>query len=149
VVRYVPPSRRRWRLVAAALVALAVGAVAGLLIGRNSVTTAQEQAQQVRAEAVDLATRVQALTIEYDQATAARGDTVQGGVVDPLQGIIADADRTMDEAVWLAADDRTAVDQALRDVRQAALDRVPADRFATATATAAGVLTHTLGASTG
>jgi hypothetical protein len=145
MVRYVPPSRRRWRLVATALVALAIGVVAGLLIGRSTVTTAQQRAQQVRNEAVDLATRVQALTIEYDQAIAAQGDTIEAGVVDPMQGIIADADRTMARAVWLGADDRTAVDDALRAVRQAALDRVPADQFATATATAAGVLTQTLG----
>jgi hypothetical protein len=149
MVRYVPPSRRRWRLVATAIVALAVGVAAGLLIGRSMVTTAQEQAQQVRSRALDLATRVQALTIEYDQAVAAQGDTIQAGVVDPMQGIIADADRTMQRAVWLGAEDRTAVDDALRAVRQAALDRVPADQFATATATAAGVLTRTLGASSG
>jgi hypothetical protein len=146
MVRYVPPSRRRWRLVTTALVALVVGVVAGVLIGRNTVTTAQERAQQVRTEAVDLATRVQALTIEYDQAIAAQGDTVQGGVVQPLQRIVADADDTMRRAVWLGAADRTAVDQALQAVRQAALDRVPADQFATATATAAGVLRRTLGA---
>ena len=149
MVRYVPPSRRRWRLVATAALALAVGVLTGLLIGRSTVTTAQEQAQQVRSQAVDLATRVQALTIEYDQAIAAQGDTIQAGVVDPLQGIIADADRTMDRAVWLGAEDRTAVDDALQAVRQAALDRVPADQFATATSTAAGVLTQSLGAATG
>jgi hypothetical protein len=131
--------------VATALVALAVGVAAGLLIGRSTVTTAQERAQQVRREAVDLATRVQALTIEYDQAIAAQGDTMEAGVVDPMQGIIADADRTMDRAVWLGAEDRTTVDDALQAVRQAAIDRVPADQFATATATAAGVLTQTLG----
>jgi hypothetical protein len=148
MVRYVPPSRRRWRLVVTALVALVVGVVVGLLIGRSTVTTAQERATQVRTAAVDLATRVQALTIEYDQAIAAQGDTVQAGVVDPLRRIIADADRTMDEAVWLGADDRAAVDGALQAVRQAALDRVAADQFATAASTAAGVLTRTLAAPT-
>ncbi len=149
MVRYVPPSRRRWRLVVTALLALTVGVAAGLLIGRSTVTTAQEQARRVRNQAVDLATRVQALTIEYDQAIAAEGDTIQAGVIDPMQRVIADADHTMDQAVWLGADDRATVNDALRAVRQAALDRVSSEQFASTTATAAGVIRQTFGAPSG
>jgi hypothetical protein len=36
---------------------------------------------------------VQALTIEYDQALAGQGDTVQGGVLDALAAIDRDARR--------------------------------------------------------
>jgi hypothetical protein len=145
MVRYIPPARRRRRIAAAALASLVVGMVAGVLIGRATTTTAGEQISAVRDEAAAIATRVQALTIEYDQAIAAQGDTIQAGVLDPLAGIIADAQRTMVKAAWLGTDDRAAVEAALDAVRRGAVDQVDSARFATLTSAAATVIGRQLG----
>src|SRR5215211_5563939 len=110
---YVPPSRRRRRLVLTSVACLAVGIVAGLLIGRATVTTTGERIAEVRTEADDLATRVQALTIEYDQAVTGQGDTVEAGVIDALDAIDRDASRALARAAWLGQDSRSAVERAL------------------------------------
>jgi hypothetical protein len=143
---YVPPSRRRRRLVLTGVVALVVGLVTGLLVGRSSVTTTSERVAEVRAEADDIATRVQALTIEYEQALAGSTDTLQAGVLDAIDGIDRDAGRTLRAAEWLTADSRTAVEGGLQQVRRAAESRVAAEAFADQAAATAGTIRDELGA---
>jgi hypothetical protein len=142
---YVSPSRRRVRLVAVAVVALLVGLGAGLFVGRASVTTTGERIAEVRTQATDLATRVQALTIEYEQALAGQGDTLQGGVLDALAGIDRDAAKAIATASWLTAANRAAVQGALQQVRAAADAKVDAQTFADQTAAAATVIHQQLG----
>jgi len=144
---YTPPSRRRRRLVLTGIAGLVVGAVAGLLIGRATVTTPADRIAEVRSEAEDIATRVQALTIEYEQALTGTGDTVQGGVLDALDGIDRDAHQTLDLAAWISPANRTEVEQALQKVRQEAQQQVPAEAFADDTAAAAGIIRDVLGGS--
>ena len=78
-----------------------LGVVGGLLIGRATVTTTAERIDHVRAAGEDLATRVEALTIEYEQAVAGQGDTITGGVLDALAGIRHDTTAVADDAPWL------------------------------------------------
>jgi hypothetical protein len=142
---YVPVSRRRLRAVAIGVVALAVGLLVGVLAGRASITTTGERISRVRTEANDLATRVQALTIEYEQAYRGQGDTVQGGVLDALAGIDRDAAAAIADAPWLTAANRAAVTQALQQLRSSAQAKVDPQAFADETNTVAAVIHAQLG----
>ena len=142
---YVPASRRRIHAVVIGVVALVVGLVAGLLVGRASVTTTSERITHVRHEADDLATRVQALTIEYEQAFTGQGDTVQGGVLDALNGIDRDAAAAIGDAPWLTAANRAAVTEALQQLRTSAEAKVDPQTFADQTNAVAVVIHQQLG----
>ena len=145
---YVPPSRRRNRLLLVGAACLVIGLVVGVLAGRASITTTSEKVAEVRSQGDELATRVQALTIEYDQAVAGSGDTVQGGVLDALDGIDTDAAAALATAEWLSDSSRDAVLQAIGGVRAAADDRASTEAFADQTASAAAVIRDELGVPT-
>lgn len=98
---YISAGRRRRRVIVAAALALVVGMAAGLLIGRLSVTTPSEQARAVADRGRDLATRIDALTIEFEQAVNGTGDSVAKGVTEPLIGIDRDLRSTLAKAPWL------------------------------------------------
>jgi hypothetical protein len=142
---YIPPSRRRLHAVLIGAATLVVGLIVGLLIGRASITTTGEQIRRVRTEAAELATRVQALTIEYDQALNGTGDTVQGGVLDALTGIDRDAAKAIADAPWLTSANRTAIRHVLQQVRTAAEAKVDAQTFADQTTAAAATIHAQLG----
>src|SRR5262245_54788198 len=95
---YVPQSRRRRTAAILAAATLLVGLVVGYVVGRSSATTATEASTAVHAEADTLGTRIEALTIEYEQAVSGTGDTIQGGVLDALDGIDSDLDSLIEEA---------------------------------------------------
>jgi hypothetical protein len=78
---------------------------------------------------------------------AGSGDTVQGGVLDALDGIDRDAERTLDLASWLSAANRSEVEAALHEVRQEAVQHVSAEAFSDGTAAAASTIRNLFGAS--
>ena len=104
MVLYIPLSRRRRNAALVALATLVVGLVVGYarraLDGDHRVG---EPAAGARPQGDTLGTRIEALTIEYDQAISGRGDTIQGGVLDALDGIDADLDRLIADSPWIGA----------------------------------------------
>ena len=101
------------------------------------------QVAAAQADGQELATRLEALPIEYDQALAGTGeDTIQGGTLDALDGIQRDTIRTMDRAPWIQAAERAKVLDAIAATSQAARDRATSPAFlAAVTAAAAEVRT--------
>jgi hypothetical protein len=145
---YIPLSRRRRNAALVAVATLLIGLVVGLLIGRSTAVTASEAARDVRSQGDTLGTRLEALTIEYDQAVAGTGDTVQAGVIDALDRIVADMDRLIAEAPWLGAAQKARLHAATTDVRTAASDLVSPDQFAEVVSASAGTLRAVFGADT-
>lgn len=142
---YIPLSRRRRNAAFLAVATLLLGLVVGLLVGRSSAVTAAEAARDVRSQGDTLGTRLEALTIEYDQAVAGTGDTVQGGVVDALNRIVADVDRLIAEAPWLGAAQKERLHAATTAVSTAAAQLVPPDQFAEVVSTSARTLRDVFG----
>jgi hypothetical protein len=142
---YIPPARRRRRLVLVSAATLLIGLVVGVLVGRATTTSTAERITEVRTEANDIATRLQALSIEYEQALTGKGDTVQGGVLAALDGIDRDTARAVNTASWLTAANRTEVENALNQVRASAEAKVDAQSFADQLAEAASVIHRQLG----
>jgi hypothetical protein len=145
---YIPASRRRRNAillaVGCALVALAIG----YLIGRQSTPSVSAQVAAVQLDGQELATRLEALPIEYDQALAGKGeDTIQGGTLDALDGIQHDTIRTMDRAPWVQAAERAKVLDAIAAASQAARSRADSASFLAAVTAAATEVRAALGSS--
>jgi hypothetical protein len=143
---YIPVARRRRNAALLAGAALILGLVVGLIVGRQSAVTAAETAASVRTEGDTLGTRIDALTIEYEQAVSGTGDTIQGGVLDALVRIDADLDRLIEDAVWLGSGQIGRLHDATAAVRDAAEAVVPTDDFATVTATSSATVRDIFGA---
>ena len=142
---YVSAGRRRRRVIITAALALVLGLTVGLLLGRAMVTTPREQADSVASTGRDLATRVDALTIEYEQAVARSGDSVAKGVTEPLVGIDRDLRAVLAKAPWLGAKARTVLLAKLRKLRADAISGMSAARFASSSADVSKLIRSTLG----
>lgn len=144
---YIPVSRRRRNAAVLAIAALVFGLVAGFVAGRSSADTAEERATAVRARADTLGTRLEALTIEYEQAVAGTGDSVQGGVLDALDLIDEDIDQLIGDAPWLGEAQIDSLSGATAAVRTAAQHTVTVDEFTAAVDAAATTVRATFAAS--
>ena len=140
MVDYIPLSRRRRNAALVALATLLVGLIVGVVVGRSTAITASEAAQDVRTTGDTLGTRIEALTIEYDQAISGTGDTVEAGVLDALDLVQADIDKLIDESPWLGTAHIQQLHDATTELRTAAENRVdPGDFTDIASRTAAFV----------
>jgi|SRR5829696_2670985 len=142
---YVPLSRRRRNAALVATAMLLLGLVVGYLVGGSSAVTAAEAAAQVRSEADTLATRVEALTIEYDQALTGADDTIEAGVIDALDGIDHDLDVLIADAPWFGAVHSDDVRAAAAAVRTAAEETVTPEAFANVATASAATIRETFG----
>jgi len=146
MVVYIPLSRRRRNATLVALATLVVGLVVGVVVGRSAAVTASEAAKQVRARGDTLGTRIEALTIEYDQAIAGTGDTVQRGVLDALDIVEADMNKLIADSPWLGVAQKQNLHDAITDVRNAATSRVDTGTFSDVSAKTAALIRETFGA---
>ena len=146
MVDYVPLSRRRRNATIVALATLLVGLIVGVVVGRSTAITASEAAQDVRAKGDTLGTRIEALTIEYDQAIAGTGDTVQAGVLDALDRVVADIDKLIAVSPWLGIAQIQALHDSTDTVRTAAEDTIDPAGFADIATKTAHLLRDTFGA---
>ena len=126
---YISVSRRRRNAVLLAIATLVGGIVVGFVVGRSSATTAGERTTEVRARADTLGSRLEALTIEYEQALTGTGDTVKGGVLDALDLIDADLNRLIADTPWLGTTQIENLHAATAAVRTAAEQKVDLDEF--------------------
>jgi hypothetical protein len=148
MVDYIPLSRRRRNATIVALATLVVGLVVGVVVGRSTAVTASEAAAVVRAKGDTLGTRLEALTIEYDQAVAGTGDTVQAGVLDALDLVDADMDKLIADSPWLGPNQQQALHDATAAIRTAAENKIDTDDFADIVSNSAALVRTTFGAPT-
>jgi len=123
---YISESRRRRRIVVTAAIVGAVALVVGFLIGRQQVPSVDERVDSVRSTAVDIATGLERLEIEYEQVKAGTDD-LQSSVLVPLDDLRADLQGAMDDAPWVTAAQRAEVLDEIAGVREAASSDVSAD----------------------
>ena len=142
---YVPLSRRRRNATVVAVVTLLAGLIVGFVVGRSTGVTPSERASEVRTAGDTLGTRLEALTIEYEQAVEGTGDTIQGGVIDALDLIDVDVDRLIADAPWLGSAQSEQLHAAVADVRAAAVAEVAPDEFASVASTSALTVRNTFG----
>jgi len=146
---YVSAARRlRRTIVTAAVVGLAA-LVIGWAVGRQQVPSIDERVTDVQQRAADLATNVERLDIEYEQVVgdgAADGtDTVEEGVIAPLDELRTQLQDLMDDAPWLGTPQRSELLDAVAEVRAGALDGVALTSFEAAATAAGGLIRTTFG----
>jgi hypothetical protein len=146
VARYIPVSRRRRNAALVAGAALLVGIVLGWLVGKQSAPSVSSAVHDAQQQAADIAVQLQRLPIEYQQAIDGGGeDSIQAGVIAPLDDIQASATNAFDDAPWIAPTARANTQDAIAQVRQDALDKVSADEFETAVNDAADAIRSAFG----
>jgi hypothetical protein len=144
---YIPAGRRRRNTVVLVAVAAVLGLGIGWVSGRASAPSITAKVASVRIDGRNLATRLAALPIEYEQALADPGaDTVQGGVLDTLDGLQTETIRLLNRAPWVRPDRRAAVLDSFAAVRDAAKTTKPAAEFTQDIETAATAVRETFGA---
>jgi len=145
MAHFVSAGERRRKLVLSCVVCAVAALVIGVIAGRASVPTLQERATSVSVAGTELATRVNALTIEYEQALSGGNDTVAKGVDEPLTGIETELSAAMKSAPWITAAKTKEVLTATAKVRAAAASKMSAAAFAAVTASTAKVIREVLG----
>jgi hypothetical protein len=125
---YVSAARRRTRAVAAAVVVGVLAFGAGLLIGRQQVPSVNDRIHAVQSDAGQIATGIERLDVEYANVVAGT-DSLAEGVLAPIDETIRTAQRALDDAPWITAQQRAAVVDALAETRASAVARDPADVF--------------------
>ena len=137
---YVSRRKRQQRMIATVAVGAILAASVGWIAGRSSVPTVAEQVAQARASGEELATRISALTIEYEQAIAGKGDSIAAGVTQPLVGITSDLDTLLRRAIWVGPADAAKARRLVKAVATAADSKVDMTTFEQLTASAADTL---------
>ena len=145
MAQFVSAGTRRRRLLVSCAVTGLLAFVLGGLLGRTSVPTIGKRAASVAAAGADLATRVNALTIEYEQALSSSAESVAKGVDEPLRGIETELQSRFRSAPWVTPAERRSVLAAIAAMHKAAADRVTATEFAATTSTASGLIRDALG----
>jgi hypothetical protein len=115
MAHYVSVGTRRRRAVIAVIAAALIAFGIGWLIGRQQVPSVDERVSDVRAQAVDISTSIERLDIEYEQVLTG-GDTVEGGVLEPLDDLRTDLIGTLDDAPWIATSTRSALLDSLAEI---------------------------------
>ena len=151
MAQFVSAGTRRRRLVLSCVATGVAALIVGALVGRASVATVGERARSIATTGGDLATRLDALTIEYEQAVAdgsgsgSPGESVAKGVVEPLREIDAELRSSIAAAPWVTPRRRTRVLRAVTAVRRAATSAVTPTAFAATTSAASAAVRDTLG----
>ena len=125
----VSAGRRTRRTVIAAVAALVVGLGIGWAVGRQQVPSIQDRVVSVRSSAADVATGIERLDIEYEQAIGGGGDSISAGVLSPLAGDRTQLQTLLDEAPWIVAADRSALLDQLAAVEAGARDKIDLETF--------------------
>ncbi len=144
---YISAARRQRRAIGWAVAVGLVTFALGLLLGRQQLPSIDERVSSVQTAAAAIATGVERLDIEYEQVLTADGtDTVQAGVVAPLDALRDQLQRTMDTAPWLTAAQRQTVLDSVADLRAGTLDGISLDDFRTRSLKVGALLRSTFGA---
>lgn len=103
---YVPASRRRRQAILFAAVALVIGLVAGILIGRASAPSLTGRVRAVQDDARRTAAELRVVSLHEEAGVSSTGSG-DGGTGLVLQRTRADLQREIDEAPWLGAAAKT------------------------------------------
>lgn len=143
---YISSGRRMRRTVISTALAAIVGLGLGIAIGRQQVPSIADRARQVKTAASDVAIGVERLDIEYEQTLDSSGsDSVQAGVLTPLDELRTRLQTTFDRAPWLTSQQRAAVLDDLAEVATAAKTGVAIDAFRAVAQKAGANIRTTLG----
>jgi hypothetical protein len=122
---YIPPGRRRRRLLLSAGAALVVGLVIGAVLGRTTAPTVEDRVRDVQDSAASAVAQLEALPTEYGQLLAGGTEFDQGGGVDDaLARTRREIDGAIADAPWVSATEIDDLHAAIEAIRAGADERV-------------------------
>jgi hypothetical protein len=127
---YIPPTRRRRRLLLWIGASLVVGLVLGGILGRVTAPTVEDKVASVRDDAAAAIAQLQALPIEYEKQLSGNAQFEKGGGVDDaLARTRSQLDDAIADAPWITATQIDDVHQAIDDLRDDAKNEVDGATF--------------------
>jgi hypothetical protein len=124
---YAGPARRRRAGIAIAVGALILGLVIGIVIGRGTAPTLDDEIADGRAGGRDLVTALRVLPLEYEQASTGSSET--GLIEDTVRRAAARLPEALDGAPWLGPGQRRTATTAVQAVEAAARTSIPPKNF--------------------
>ena len=112
-------SRQRRRTVGAAIAALLVGALLGVVIGRATAPGVDDAVSSSKARGRSIAAALGTLPFEYDQARAGAAGEDQARIESAAQIVIDMVPPALDKAPWLGPGAHQQVTDAVDAVKQA------------------------------
>jgi hypothetical protein len=134
---YVSAARRRRRTIIVGAVALVVGLLAGLLVGRSLGSSDDEVAAR-QSDVEQLVARLDSLDLEYQQSTSggAGGTDALQGALDAARSIAADTPPLLDAMPWVSPSERETVVALVGSVVTAVESTAPPEEVSATVATA-------------
>jgi hypothetical protein len=132
-------TRQRRRMIALAVAALAVGLIAGLLIGRATASDVSDAVNASKDRGRALAAALRTLPLEYEQARSGSGEN-QAGIEDTVKRVSDQAATAIAKAPWLGPTDRATVTSAMQAVVDAVRRKASTDEFQRTVEAAASVV---------
>ena len=127
---YFSTAQRARRTAIIAVLAALLAFLAGWAFGRQQVPTIESRVAALQEQAASIAVGIERLDIEYEQTlTAAGGDSVEAGVLVPLDELRTRLQTAMDDAPWLSPKQRSDLLDDLAAVRSAANSGVVVEEF--------------------
>ena len=142
---YIPPGRRRRRILLAVGAALVVGIALGVVAGRATAPTIEDRVRDARDAAAAAIAQIQALPIEYEQELSGAETFADGGASDAIARARAELDDAIADAPWITPEQIDTVHEALDDLEDAARAKVAAGDFETRVADATETLATVFG----
>lgn len=143
---YVSKSRRLRRVIVAAAASALIAFLIGWLFGRQQVPSVDEQVANAKHRGELIATGIERLDIEYQQVLdGTDGETLERGVLAPLDDVRTELQRAMDAAPWITSAERSAALDQLATVRDAAEAKVDLAKFTTTLQTAGSAIRAVFG----
>jgi hypothetical protein len=124
---YRGPERRRRATAAIAVAALIVGLLAGVLVGRVSAPSVDDQIAEGQAAGRDLVAGLRVLPLEYEQASAGSSET--GLIEDTVKRATGRLPAALEQAPWLDVTQRREAAQAVHAIAETASAEVAPARF--------------------
>src|SRR5690349_1270367 len=143
---YVSAGKRRLRAVIACVVVGLLAFGVGWLVGRQQVPSVADRIANVQDDAANVATGLERLDVEYANVLAGT-DSLDQGVLAPIDEAVTRAQRALDDAPWVTAAQRAAILDALAQTRQSAVAGDPQDTFVAHLQETAGLVRSTFGIS--
>jgi len=142
---YVPPSRRRRQLLVVAVIALALGAVLGVLAGRATAPSVNDQVRASQERARTLAAGLRVVGIHQEAATASLQASADAGADLALRNTEAGLEDALATAPWIPTADKTRVLGLVTELRGGPPGQATTPQFAQRVEAAASAIETTFG----
>jgi hypothetical protein len=122
---YIPPGRKRRRLLLWIGASVVVGLVIGGILGRVTAPTVEDKVKGARDDAAAAVAQLQALPSEYEKQLSGSSEFEKGGGVDDaLTRTRSQLDDAISSAPWITPQEIDTVHKAIDDLRTDAKQQV-------------------------